>query len=640
MKATILALLALSLLAPATPSQASDGPVPVPDAPAIPAPRDLPWPGVLRMNVDATDTAHRIFDVHETVPVQPGRPLVLLYPQWQTASHAASASVAALAGLEISSRGQALAWRRDPVNMFAFHVDVPRGTTEVELRFQFLSPRRGFVRMTPGLIDVDWPELLLYPAGRFTRNIAIAASLKLPPGMTSASSLAVTGTVGDTINFAPTTVETLTDSPVYAGRHVRSLDLAPGAAVPVRMTLFAESPGSLDVPASTLESLRGVVAQAQALMGSRHFRHYDFLVSLGHSFAGPGGVEHLESSEVALPSDFFTAPASQLRQQDVIAHEFLHSWNGRWRQPADLWAPNLNTPMRGSLLWVYEGLTQYWGKVVAARAGTRTHQAALDDLALDAALARSRAGRRWKPLSDSNLDPLFMIGQAVDWRDWTRREDYYLEGVLLWLDVDTLIRERSGERLSLDDFAHVFFGQDDGNLVGLNYTVDQLCAALNQVLPYAWAGFFRERLDAHDDRRLLDGLTRSGYRLVWLETPTDTFVQEEVANGATDLSYSVGMTVTEKGSVRGMSWQGPAFRAGLSLGSQVTEVNGQSFTLDVMKAAVRGAAENTPVVLVFKQDGVIHEAQIDYNGTLRYPHLQRIPGTRDRLSELLGPRAL
>ena len=638
MKILIRALLSLMLLALSLQTLASAGPVPVPTTSAVPPPRDLHWRGVLRLDVDATDTAHRVFAVRETVPVQPGKPLVLLYPRWQAASHAATASVAALAGLEISAQGRPVRWHRDPVDMFAFHVDLPRGATEVELRFQFLSPRRGFVRMTPDLIDVDWPELLLYPAGWFTRNIAVAARLKLPPGMADASSLAVAQTQGDTIDFAPTTVESLADSPVYAGRHVRRLDLAPGAAVPVHMTLFAESAASLDVPAPAVETLRAVVAQAQALMGSRHFRHYDFLVTLGNSFAGPGGVEHLESGEVALPPDFFTQPTGQLRQQDVIAHEFLHSWNGRWRQPADLWAPDLNTPMRDSLLWVYEGLTQFWGKVVAARAGMREPQAALDDLALDAALAQSRAGRRWKSLADSSLDPLFMIGQTIEWRDWTRREDYYFEGTLLWLDVDTLIRERSGERRSLDDFARAFFGQRDGQLVSLNYTFEQLCAALNRVAPYDWAGFLRERLETHDDAHLLDGLARSGYRLAWRDTPTDTFVQEEAGNGAADLSYSIGMSIDEKGLVRGMSWQGPAFRAGLSLGSQVTAMNGQPFSLDALKAAVRVAAD-APLVLEFKQDGLVRQAQIAYRGTLRYPHLERIPGSRDRLGELLAPRS-
>jgi predicted metalloprotease with PDZ domain len=306
--------------------------------------------------------------------------------------------------------------------------------------------------------------------------------------------------------------------------------------------------------------------------------------------------------------------------------------------PADLWTPNFNVAMRDSLLWVYEGQTEFWGRVLAARAGMRTFADTLDALAIDAAIVAARPGRSWKSLADSSLDPLSAIGQVVVWRDWQRREDYYPEGVLLWLDVDGRLRERTAGRRGLDDFARAFFGApgQPGGLP-LTYQFDDVCDALGQIAPDDWRGYLRGRLDSHSDAGVLDGLGRAGYRLVFAGTRTAAFRDRERDAGASDLSYSLGLSVAQDGTVKTVAWNGPAFRAGLTVGARITAVHGAPFRSDALELAIRNAA-TVPVVVQLQVDGEAQEAAIDYRGSVRYPRLERIPGTVDGLAALLRPR--
>lgn len=599
------------------------------------------------MAVDASDTRHKVFAVRETIPVQRAGPMVLLYPEWETASHAPTVSVARLAGLTVRGNGRRLDWRRDPVDVHAFHVEVPPGVEALDLDFQYLSPpipRAGAMEMSPNIVKVAWQNLLLYPAGWFVRGIHVEASLRLPPGFQAGTSLAAahaSGATDDHITFAPVSLETLVDSPVYAGRHFRRIDLGadqiPGAAVPVRLDLVADDPASLAVTPAQLDRLRALIRETAQVFGGRHYRHYDFLISLSDLLPSSGGVEHLESSEINLAANFFQAEGKHLLDLDLMAHELAHSWNGRFRQPTDLWTPNFNVPMRDSLLWVYEGLTELWGRLLAARAGLRTREQTLDALALDAATASAHTGRAWKSLQESSSDPLSVIGHVVAWPDWQRREDYYREGVLLWLDVEDILREQTQGKKGLDDFSRAFFGLRDGDLTTVTYTFEDVCAALERVAPYGWAGYLRARLERHDDAGLLDGLTRAGHRLVYTDTPTDSFLQSEIDGGVTDLQASIGLAVTDDGTVKAVAWNGPAFRAGLSIGARIETVNGERYTPAVLKAAVRDAATK-PLRLTARTDGETIEVGIDYHGTLRYPRLERIPGAPDRLDALLRGR--
>jgi predicted metalloprotease with PDZ domain len=610
------------------------GPQPMPYPAAIAAPRDVAFAGTIALAVDATDTRHRVFGVRESIPVQAPGPMTLLYPAWESASHAKTAAVASLAGLVIRADDKRIAWQRDPVNVHAFHIDVPAGARTIDLEFQHITSARDAL-LLPDSVLLQWHRVLLYPAGWFARDIQVTATVKLPHGLHAFSALETERSIDDTTLYKPTSLETLTDSPVAASRYARQVNLAPAGAPPFRLDLLAGHATDLAQSREDLDALRTLIEQTGRVFGAPHYAHYDALVTLSDKLP-TGGIEHLESAEDNLPADYFTHPEKQLNNLDLIAHEYVHSWNGRFRQPADLWTPTLNEPMRDSLLWVYEGQTEFWGRALAARSGLRSRQQTLDKLALDAAVVATRTGRSWKSLADSSLDPLFVIGHAVPWRDWQRREDYYPEGVMLWLYVDALIREKSAGHKSLDDFARAFFGIDAGSRISRTYTFDDVCSALNSVTPYDWKGFLRHLLQSQK-ADVLDGLALDGWRLTFTNAPTETFRQDEMDAGVSNLSYSIGLAVTKSGDVRSVAWQGPAFDAGLAPGVRIQSVNGEPFAPAALEAAIRASA-SVPIKLGFEADGRSVSASIPYRGPLRYPRLERIAGRKDALAALLQPR--
>lgn len=626
-------------LAATTATHASEGPQPLPLPTPVPAPRDIPFKGSIDLTVDATNVSQRIYRVRETLPVQSAGPMTLLYPQWETASHAPTASATALAGLVIRSQGKPLAWQRDAVNPFAFHVDVPAGSTTLDLEFQFLSPfssRQGMVSTTPDIVTVPWQSVILYPAGWFVRNIPVAAHLTLPPGFQAVTALE--SRPERPLEFDTTSLERLIDSPVIAGRHVKRYDLGAAGDAPVRLTALAASADDVDVDAVQLGKLQAMVRQTRALLPTRHYAHYDFMLALSADLPGPGGIEQAQSSSDVLAPDFFRNNADHLVDRDLLAHEFVHSWNGRYRQPADLWSATFNEPMRGSLLWVYEGQTEFWGRVLAARAGLRTTQETLDALAVGATGVRGQSGRTWKSLQDSTNDPLIAAGHPMSWRDWQRREDYYGEGVFLWLAVDAEIREKTHDTRSLDDFARAFFGGGkEGDMTTSTYSFDDVCSALQRVAPNDWATFLRLRLDSHDASHVTDGLAGEGYRLVFDATPSDYFRQNEIDAGARDFSSAVGLTIGKGGIVKTVSWNGPAFRAGFAPGARIDAVNGQAYRPELLDDLLK-APKPAPLQLTTTMDGSTAIIVVSPEGPLRYPHLQRIGGTPDRLSALLAPR--
>lgn len=614
------------------------GPMALPPAPALPRPVDHAFAGKITLAVNATDTNHQVFQVHETIPVQQTGDVVLLYPQWETGSHAPTASVADLAGLIVKVDGRHSGWRRDPVNMYAFHVSVPGGAHVITLDFQFLASARDNL-LRPDMVEVPWQRVLLYPAGWYVRDIPVQATLRLPQGLHTFTSLAFKPAADGQLLFEPVTLERLVDSPVYTGRYTRQILLTSDTTKPVRLDLLADAPGDLAISPPEVARMKALVAQTLHVFGPGPYRHYDTIVSLSDalSHGGGGGIEHLEEGENNLPAAYFRDTEQQLNNRDLIAHEFVHAWNGRWRQPADLWSPTFNRPVDGSLLWVYEGQTEFWGRVLAARAGLRDRQQTLDKIALDADAVANSAGRSWKTLQDSTNDAIYMAGHHVAWRNWQRREDYYPEGVLLWLDVDAKLRELSGGRRGLDDFAHRFFKAGDGPEQTRTYTFKDVCAALNAVAPNDWSTFLTRHLLSHDTKDALAGLARAGWKLVHTDVPTETFIQDEKEAGASNLDDSIGLTIDETGRVASVQWDGPAFRAGLSPGVRVTEVNGRPFAIPALLDAIN-ASISRPVTLGFESAGRKRTVSIPYAGRLRYPHLQRIAGTPDRLSPLLLAR--
>jgi predicted metalloprotease with PDZ domain len=612
----------------------SVGPQPAPMPPAIPAPLDRPYVGAIRLDVDATDTDHRIVTVHETIPVAAAGPVILLYPQWIPGEHTPDGPLPAMASLVMHAGGARVAWTRDPVDVFAFHIDVPVGAKTVDADFQWLTPVNstvGAITMTPEIVDLPWNAVVLYPAGYYSRQITIEPSIRVRDGWQVATALDPASTSGARTSFKPVTLNTLVDSPVYAGQFFKRYDLDPGGPAPVWLDVFGDKPDQLEAPPEALAAHRALVQQAYKLYGSHHYGHYDFLFSVSDRLAG-NGLEHHQSSEDGTSGDYFTDWPHSLADRDLLPHEYTHSWNGKFRRPADLWTPNFNVPMRDSLLWVYEGQTQYWGYVLAARAGLWTNAQTLDALANVAAEYDHTIGRTWRQLEDTTNDPIIANRRPLSWRAWQRSEDYYSEGQLIWLDADTLIRDRTNGAKSLDDFARAFFGINDGSVVTVTYTFDDVVRALNGVLPYDWATFLRTRLESHGPGAPLDGVARGGYRLVYTDAPT-------WAVTANDLTYSLGAVIGNDGTLGRVLWNGPLFSAGLTFGAKVVAVNGVVFTVDGLRSAVTSAKGTTaPIELTVQAGDQVRTIRVAYHDGLRYPHLVRDETTPARLDEILAAR--
>ena len=597
-----------------------------------PAPVDAPYAGMLTLKVDLTGAPKRMFRVQETIPVKPGA-FTLLYPEWIPGEHAPSGPIQNVAGLVVTANGKQLAWRRDLRDMYAIHLDVPQGVSQLDLSFQFLSPAPGqgslfgaSASSTPNLVDVEFNQVAFYPAGYYSRDIQIQPTVQLPAGWKFGTAMEVASQAGGTVQFKPLTFNNLVDSPLIAGEYFNRVDLAPGAKVPVHLNVVGDDAKDVKLTDKQLAQQRAVVKQTNLLFGAHHYSHYDFLLTLS-DHTGHFGLEHHQSSDDRLPADFFTNNDMHTLAASLMPHEFVHSWNGKFRRPADLWTPNFNVKMQDDLLWVYEGLTDYWCSVLTARAGLWSPQQFRDTMAnIDASMSE-RTGRSWRSLQDTaDAAPLTYYGGG-DWANWRRGTDFYPEGQLLWLDVDTKIRELSGGKHSLDDFAHAFYGMDNGSYVTKTYTFDDVVKTLNQVQPYDWAKFLRERLDYTGPNLPEHGIARGGWKLVYTDKPNaQTKAMESIRHGA-DLAASLGLTASKSGTIYDVQWNGPAFKAGLVPGLDIVAVNGKDYSPDALKDAVKAAkGGSAPIELLVKNVDVYSTVKVDYHGGLRYPHLVRAGG--------------
>jgi predicted metalloprotease with PDZ domain len=421
---------------------------------------------------------------------------------------------------------------------------------------------------------------------------------------------------------------------VLAGKYFSRVDLDPGAKVPVHLDIAADHPDQLKVTPQELAVHKNLVQQAYKLYGSHHYDHYDFLLGLS-AHVGGEGLEHHQSSEDVTTGKYFTQWDKTSAGRDLLAHEYTHSWNGKFRRPADLWTPNYNVPMRGSLLWVYEGQTQFWGFVLAARSGLWTKQQALDAFADDAAYYGTSPGRQWRGVDDTTLDPIIASRRPIPWRTYQRSEDYYSEGLLTWLDADSLIRQKTNGQKSMDDFAKAFFGIHDGSFVTVTYTFDDVVKALNSVMPYDWAGFLNGHIGLHPAPPL-DGIARGGYRLVYTDKPSERDSSSDGMRKRESFAYSLGVVLDNKGNVMDVTWGSPAFKAGIALGTQIIAVDGDDYDADGLRDAITGAKGNqTPVTLLVKRNDAYRTISIPYHDGLRYPHLERMQGTPALLDALI-----
>jgi len=614
----------------------------------IAPPQDAPYPGTLQIHVDASDTRQGIFRVHETIPVQAGE-LTLLYPKWLPGDHSPSGPIAMLAGLKITASGQPLKWKRDKYDVYAFKVDVPQGVSDIGVDFQFLSGRgaHAFIQMTDKMLSLEWNTVSLYPAGHYSRQIKVEPSVTFPKGWQFGTALEVAhqnrqSQSGDTVTFKTTTFNTLVDSPIYAGKYFKRVDLNPGAKAPVYLDVFADAPKDLEMTTEQVQVHKNLVTQAVKLFDSHHYDHYNFLFSLSDQLSG-NGLEHHQSSEDGADPDYFTSWDDGAPNRDLLAHEYTHSWNGKFRRPADLWTPNFNVPMGDSLLWVYEGQTQYWGFVLTARAGMWTPGQFRDALAMVAAnYDRNRVGFQWRTLEDTTNDPTAAHRAGLPYRSWQMSEEYYSGGQMMWLAVDAKIRALTHDKQSLDTFAKDFFGVDNGSFVTNTYTFDDVVNALNGVVKYDWKGFLDRYVDELEPP-FTHGLESTGWKLVYTdkESPYEKQYesQDESPRHIFNFTYSIGLTLTKNGGINDVRWNGPAFKAGIGSGGEVVAVNGQDYKASVLKQAITAAKDSKqPIELLIKYQGDYTAVPVDYHGGLQYPHLVRIKGTPDYLSQIIAPR--
>jgi len=607
--------------------------------PPIPPPQNVPYTaGTLKIDVDGTDVAHRIFRVHETIPVAAG-PLTLLYPQWIPGNHSPTGPIDKIAGLVVKANGKTLTWTRDQYNVYAFHIDVPQGASAVDVSFEYLtpqSPREGRVVMTPEMLDAQWSASTLYPAGYFARQINTEPSLKLPAGWQAGTALEVASKDGDTLHFKPINYDDLVDSPVYAGKYFKRVDLDPGAATPVHVDIVADEAKYLEIKPEQLKAHLELVQQMYKLYGAHHYNHYDFLLSLSDKMGGEG-LEHHRSSEDGVGTGYFTEWDKNWGERDLLSHEFNHSWDGKYRRGADLATPNFNVPMGDSLLWVYEGQTEFWGQIMATRSGLWTMDQGHDMLAYMAATYdKGRPGlASWRNVQDTTNDPTMSQRAPLPYRNYQGSEDYYVAGEMIWLDVDGKLRELTGNKRSIDDFAKAFFGVNPGAWDVDTYTFDDVVKTLNDVAPYDWAKYLRERLDGNGS--LVGGLASHGWKLVYTDKPSAAVKAVEERRHSADLSYSIGLSIGKGGDISDVLWDGPAFNAGISPGMTVIAVNGHDYNPDALKDAVTASAKDKsqPVELLVKNFDEYSTVRIDYHGGLMYPHLERDAGKPDHLTALM-----
>jgi predicted metalloprotease with PDZ domain len=629
------ALAALPLSIPAFAQNSAPQPVPI--IASVPNPVDEPLSAPMTLDVDATDVTRAVFRVKQTIPVEAGTPLVLLYPQWLPGKHGPRGALAELSGLKITAAGKPVTWTRDPVEVYAFHVDVPAGTKSVQAEFQFLTPVKdteGRVVVTPDMMNVQWEQVALYPAGHFTRAIKVKPSITLPKGWTGVAALDGGQVSGNRIDYAVTDFETLVDSPMFAGKNYRKWDLGNR----VTLNVFSDEAKSLAAKPEQIAAHKALVDEAIILYGSKHFDRYEFLLALSDNLGGIG-LEHHRSSENSGDPDYFTAWADHGSERGLLPHEMTHSWNGKFRRPAGLWTPDYRTPMQDNLLWVYEGQTSYWDWILAARSGVQTKDMVLGELARAAAFYQIEPGRDWRSVEDTTHDPVFAARKPKPNASWSRGEDYYVEGSLVWLEADMTIRELSKGKKSLDDFAKAFFGIKDGDWGTVTYDYDEVVRTLNGVQSHDWATFLDKRIRQPGQPAPMAGIDKGGYKLVWKEEPNVYEKERMKNNNSVDLTFSLGLTLDKDGKVTSTIWDGPAFNAGIVNGAKIVAVGGVGYTKDGLMEAVTAAKDaKTPVRLLLERNKRYNEVEIKYTGGLRYAYLEPKAKGEMPIDRLLMPR--
>jgi predicted metalloprotease with PDZ domain len=600
-------------------------------------------PGPIQLVVDESSAPQKIIHATLSIPAKPG-PLTLVYPKWIPGEHAPDGPIEELSGLKFTAGGKTLKWRRDLLDMFAFHLDVPKDADAVQVQLDMLlsAPATGFssgASATAELAVLSWNEVLLYPAGWPAQQLTFQPSLRLPQGWKFGTALPIAKQSGERIEFAPVSLNTLVDSPVLAGEHFRAIQLTPGEKPPHEIDIAADSEAALAMPPETETEYRQLVAESAALYGARHYRDYHFLLTLSDAVAH-FGLEHHESSDDRVAERTLVDDTLRTQEADLLPHEFVHSWNGKYRRPADLATPDFQQPMKDDLLWVYEGLTQYLGEALTARSGLWSPEQYREHLAYIAATLDYRSGREWRSLQDTADAASLLYFAQPEWESWRRGTDFYDEGQLLWLDVDTTMRRLTNDRRSINDFCRAFFGGPGGQPELKTYTFDDLVAALNDLAPYDWRNFLTERLESTTPHAQLAGVEKSGWHLVYDERPNSALQTAGATKKILDFTFSLGFVLNEDGTIRDVVHGMVAYNAGLGPDMRINSVNGHPFSPEALRDALAAAKKkNTPVNLAVANGEHNKTYRLDYYGGMRYPHLVRDNSRPDLLSEILKPLA-
>lgn len=618
------ALLALSAAGLTSAQQVTrSAPVAVPILPTVPDAIDKPYPGgPITLDIDASDTRRGVFRVTETIPLAGGaNRITLMYPRWLPGHHGPRGPLAELAGLTFTAGGKTLSWERDPVEVNAFHVDLPAGAREVVAKFVFTSPLQGSegrIVMTQEMLNLQWEQVSLYPAGHYVRQIRIKPTVTFPAGWTAATALDGKSGSGAKVTWAETDYETLIDSPIFAGAYFRKWDLGQG----VTLNVVADKPELLEAKPEHIAAHRAMVTEALATFGVRHFDHYEFLLALTDRMGGIG-LEHHRSSENQLEPNVFTKWADYDWDRGLLPHEFAHSWNGKHRRPAKLWTPDYRQPMRDNLLWVYEGQTQFWGVIHAVRSGLQTKDMVLGQIANWAGAFSEQPGRAWRSVEDTTHDPIFAARKAKPYSSLARNEDYYTEGALVWLEADQIIRAGTAGRKGLDDFAKLFFGGREGDWGQVGYEFEDVAAALNTVYPYDWATFLKTRFQTPGQPAPIGGIERGGYKLTWKDEPNPFDKARMAETKILSLYHSLGLTIDKDAKVTASRWDSPGFNAGIVTGARIVAVNGTAYDQDGLKAAITAGKAGKPIELLVQRGDRYQTVPITYRDGLRYPWLEK-----------------
>jgi predicted metalloprotease with PDZ domain len=598
----------------------------------------------IQITADLTDAPRKLYHAEVDIPVT-GGPVTLTTPQWIPGNHRPTGPAEDITGVVFTVDGKPVEWRRDDVDLYQFHVNVPKGATTLHAHLDCIV----LARVTQKMAVLEWEKLLLYPAHTPVRDIAIQPSLKVPAGWGVGTALQPEGSsswpvpaAGSTTKFAVTNVEQLQDSPIIAGQYFHEFPLAPEIKPAHYLDVVSDDPEDSKMRPATLAEVSNLVREADSLYASHHYNVYHFLLTLS-DIAGGEGLEHGQSSDNGVGEKGFADDAHQLAESDLLSHEFTHSWNGKYRRPVGLYQPDFATMQQGALLWVYEGMTQYLGNVLAARAGLKSQTQYRDLLAASAASLDYRVGREWRSTGDTAISASILRGGNPAWSNWKRGQDYYQEGELLWLDADTLIRKLTDNKKSLDDFQKIFLakGGNTGPLI-VTYNFDELVTDLNQVAPYDWAKFLHDRVDHINPRADLEGIERGGYKLVYKDKPSASSRMVAAAFArfgfGIDVWYSLGLRIGGEGTISDVRWNGPADKARLAPGYKVLAVNGRTFSPDALKNAIDAAkGTSEPIHLVVQSESYVNNFDIDYHDGERYPVLERVEGTPAYLDDITKP---